>query len=235
MRLAQKAQNVLRGLAQRYGPKSIKRYLWNGEFFTGRWNCLDQTGDDSVHLQVEKYANHGGILDLGCGPGTTSIELNLAAYSFYTGVDISDVAIQKARTRALEAGRADRNEYCQSDIFTYEPARQYDVILYGDSIYYIPPRRIAPMLSRYSTYLTKGGVFIARMFDVSGKRRRILDTIESHCDVVEKHLHEQTQVCIIVFRPVPEVRRVTIANESATQTLPSATGRSSDDPRGAAT
>lgn len=196
---------------------------------------MDQTGDESVHLQVEKYANNGGILDLGCGPGTTSIELNPAAYSFYTGVDISDVAVQKARRRAQEAGRAGRNEYCQSDILTYEPARQYDVILYGESIYYVPPRRIAAMLGRYSAHLTSGGVFIARMFDLSGERQRILDTIESHFDVVEKHLHEQTQVCVIVFRPATEARRVTIANESATQTLTTATERSSDDPREATT
>jgi SAM-dependent methyltransferase len=204
MHLAQKARNVLRGLVQRYGPEKAKRQLWNGEFSTGRWNCLDQSGDESVHLQMEKYANGGGVLDLGCGPGTTSLELNPAAYSFYTGVDISDVAVQKARARAQELGRADRHEYCQSDILTYVPTRQYDVILYGDSIYYVPPRRIASMLARYSTYLTKDGVFIARMFDVSGKRQHILDTIESHFDVVEKHLHEQTQVCVIVFRPASE-------------------------------
>jgi SAM-dependent methyltransferase len=127
--------------------------------------------------------------------------LNLAAYSFYTGVDISDVAVQKAQRRAHEAGRGDRNEYCQADILTYEPARQYDVILYGESIYYVPSGRIAAMLARYSRYLTESGVFIARMFDVSGKRQHILNTIESHFDIVEKHINEKTQVCIIVFRP----------------------------------
>jgi 2-polyprenyl-6-hydroxyphenyl methylase/3-demethylubiquinone-9 3-methyltransferase len=162
---------------------------------------LDKTGDHGVHLSVEKYADNGGILDLGCGSGTTSIELNPGAYSFYTGVDISDVAVQKARKRAQEAGRADRNEYCRSDILAYVPARQYDVILYGESLYYVPLRRIAAMLARYSTYLTKRGVFIARMFDASGNRRRILDTIESHFEVVERHLHEQTHVCVVVFRP----------------------------------
>lgn len=200
-RLAQKIRNTLRGLVQRYAPPSIKRHLWNREFSTGRWTCLERTVGESVHLQVEKYANQGGILDLGCGPGTISVELNPETYSFYTGVDISDVAIQKARTRALEAGRGDRNEYCQSDILTYTPTRQYNVILCGDSIYYVANRQIVPMLCRYSTYLTKQSVFIARIFDVSGKLRHTLDIVESHFDVVEKHIHEQTQMCIIVFRP----------------------------------
>jgi len=225
MMLAQKIQNVLRGLVQRYGPESTKRYLWNGEFSAGRWNFLDKTGDESVHFHVEKYARNGSILDLGCGPGTTSIELNREAYRFYTGVDISDVAVQKARQRAQEAGRTDHNEYCQSDILTYVPARQYDVVLYGDSIYYVPPRRIAAMLDRYSAYLTSDGVFIARMFDVSGKRRYILDIIETHFTVLEKHLHKETGACIIVFRPVGW--RVTVANKSVEQTFLSSTERSS--------
>jgi 2-polyprenyl-3-methyl-5-hydroxy-6-metoxy-1,4-benzoquinol methylase len=203
-RLAQKIRNVVRALVQRYGPASLKRHLWNREFSTGRWTCLESTVGEGVHSQVEKYANHGGILDLGCGPGAISVEVNTEAYSFYSGVDISDVAIQKARKRAEEVGRADRNQYCQSDILTYTPQRQFDVILYGDSIYYIPNQQIAPMLCRYSTYLTKQGVFIARLFDVSGKHRRILDIVESHFDVVEKHLHEldgQPPMCVIVFQP----------------------------------
>lgn len=202
MTLVRKAHNFLRRLVQWYGPEPAKRHLWNDEFADGRWSCLEKTGDESVHLKVEKYADNGCILDLGCGPGTTSLELNPAAFSSYTGVDISNVAIEKARARAQETGRADCNEYCQADILTYEPARQYNVILYGDSIYYVPPRRIAAMLTRYSVYLSSRGVFIARIFDVSGTHRHILDIIESQCEIVEKYLNEQTHVCIIVFRPV---------------------------------
>jgi hypothetical protein len=75
------------------------------------------------------------------------------------------------------------------------------------------------------------------MFDVSGKHQHILDTIESHFDVVEKHLNEQTQVCIIVFRPTAETRgvNIAIANESAGQTLLSAAEKSSNDRRTSAT
>jgi len=201
MPLAEKAHNVFRGLAQRYAPQGIKRRLWNNEFFAGRWNCLDSTGEDPVNPYVEKYANHGCILDLGCGPATISTELKPDAYRLYTGVDISDVAVQKARIRALNVGRADRSEFFEHDILTYKPALLYDVILYGDSIYYIPPHRIVGMLQRYSKCLTSDGVFIARIFDVSGKLHTFIDTIESQFDVVEKHLNDTSQVCILAFRP----------------------------------
>ena len=186
MNLERKARNVLRALVQRYGSAAAKRDLWNSEFSSGRWSCLDVTGEESVHTQIEKYASMGHILDLGCGTGTTGIDLNPSAYRFYTGLDVSDVAVQKARTRAREAGRSDRNEYFQSDILAYVPTRQCDVILFRDSIYYVPPRRIATMLARYSNYLTQHGVFIVRMFDVSAKHRHILDTIEGHFEVDRK-------------------------------------------------
>jgi 2-polyprenyl-6-hydroxyphenyl methylase/3-demethylubiquinone-9 3-methyltransferase len=188
-------------MVQSYGPKSAKRHLWNEEFATGRWNFLDQAGEQSVHGTLEKYAGNGSILDLGCGSGTTSVELNADSYSLYTGVDIADVAVEKATARAQEAGRAGRNEYFQSDILTYEPARPYDVILFGDSIYYVPFSRIAAMLKRYSAHLTSRGVFVARIFDVSGKHQRIIDIIESHCETIEKQIGGKTNTCIIVFRP----------------------------------
>lgn len=205
MNLKQKTRNVYRMLVQKYGSEGAKRHLWNDEFTAGRWNCLDSTGEESIRDFVEKYANGGGILDLGCGSGTTGIELDPASYSFYAGVDISDVAIEKARTRALRAGGADRRKYFTADILTYVPDRQFDVILFGDSIYYIPLRRIVPMLSRYADYLTPTGVFAVRVFDVSGKRQ-ILDAIENNFVLVEKNLNEKTHVCNIVFRSEERVR-----------------------------
>ncbi|MGD0987072.1 MAG: class I SAM-dependent methyltransferase [Candidatus Sulfotelmatobacter sp.] len=204
MHLAKKARNVLRGVVQKYGPQSVKRSLWNAEFSTGQWDCLNTTGGEGAHPQVEKYANGGSVLDLGCGPGTIAVELNPASYTFYMGVDISDVAVEKAAKRAQETGRSERNQYRQSDILTYNPDRRYDVILYGDSIYYIPPRQVGAMLQRYSSHLTGNGVFIARLFDVSGKLRYTLDAIENHFDIVEKKINQETHVCIIVFRPAAQ-------------------------------
>ena len=207
MNLKLKAKNVFRMLVQKYGSEHAKQRLWNDEFVAGRWKCLDSTGEESIRFYVEKYANQGAILDLGCGSGTTGIELNPASYSFYTGVDISDVALIKAKARALEVGVADRREYCDADILTYVPERQYSVILFGDSIYYIPSGRIVSVLSRYAKYLSANGVFAVRLFDVSGKLLQILQLIESHFLVMDKQLNDQTHVCNIVFCPDDAARR----------------------------
>ena len=202
MALRQKARNVLRAFVQRFGPEYAKRCLWNFEFSSGQWNCLDRMGDERGHVQIEKHANHGHILDLGCGSGTTSVELNPAVYRSYTGIDISDVAVHKAKARAHEAGRSGHNEYYQANIATYVPRRQHDLILFGDSLYYL--HHIDSVLKRYSEYLSQDGVFLVRIHGVSGKLRHIFNMIENQYRVVETELRiiDGTTVGIIVFRPL---------------------------------
>jgi SAM-dependent methyltransferase len=202
MYIAEKARNVLRGLLQAYGIKSIKRSLWNFEYSRGRWDCLLTTVGDVVYGYIEKYANKGSTLDLGCGSGNTGNELDPTAYGDYTGVDISDVAIEIARRRTGENGRADKNKYLEADISDYVPTQQFNVILFRESLYYVPRARIKGMLDRYSQYLRESGVFIVRIWNVSAdsKTIEIVDTIESGFEVVEKYLSVQSNTGVIVFR-----------------------------------
>ena len=86
----------LRGLIQGYGTPKSKRRLWDNEFSSGRWDCLDDMRADCLYPLLEFYADGRSVLDLGCGPGTTANEIN-ARYTWYTGVDISEVALVKAR------------------------------------------------------------------------------------------------------------------------------------------
>jgi SAM-dependent methyltransferase len=206
MRGTEKVRNVLRGLLQRYGTESIKRRLWNHEYQRGRWNCLDSMDDDCVYAHIEKHSKNGSILDLGCGPGAVGTELNAAAYHSYTGVDICDVAIEKARNRARENRRNDKNAYFQSDILSYLPLQSYDVIFFGDSIYYFSWQRITEILTRYSKYLKQDGVFIVRTWTMKDKHQTIVRNIESHFDVVEKNSYAESRLVVIVFRP-PASRR----------------------------
>jgi SAM-dependent methyltransferase len=191
-----KVRNVLRGVLQAYGPQNIKRRLWNTEFAGGRWDCLESTPGDCVYEYVERYANNGRILDLGCGSGSTGNELALNAYREYVGVDISDVAIAKAILRTDQNGRAGKNSYMQSDIFSYVPSGRFDVILFRDSIYYIPRPKIVGMLRRYARYLTGKGVFIVRLWD-GGDDNRLVDVIESSFETVEKHAAESKAVVLV--------------------------------------
>jgi SAM-dependent methyltransferase len=205
--LTLKVRNVLRGLVQRYATTKIKTQLWDAEFSRGRWGCLDRPPGTCKHPHVEKHANNGSILDLGCGPGSTGNELTEHRYQSYTGVDISDVAIEKAKERAAEHGRADKNQFVRSDILHYVPTQKYDVILFGDSIYYVPRKRIVAVLDRYAKYLKAGGVFIVNLYGIN--YQAVADIIESNFDVLEKVLADESNVRVLVFPP--SVRRRTLS------------------------
>jgi SAM-dependent methyltransferase len=195
-----RTKNVLRGLVQRYGTESIKKYLWDYEFSSGRWNCLDNMNGDCVYRHVERHARGGSILDLGCGPGATGAELARHSYSSYTGVDISNIAVEKAIHRAQRDGRTDTNRYFQGDIGIYVPDKKHDLMLFGDSLYYLPWNSIPDTLERYAEHLTIGGVFIARIY---GRRfSRIMDAIESRFEVIERHTYPAggDEIFVLVFR-----------------------------------
>jgi SAM-dependent methyltransferase len=199
MYVIRKIRNVTRGILQMYGPKTLKRSLWDYEFSRGRWDCLEATPGDVVYPYVERYSNHGSILDLGCGSGSTGNELAIHTYGDYIGVDISAVAIEKAKIRSRENHRTEKNSYLQSDIFSYTPTKHFNVILFRESIYYVSRAKIKPMLDRYSSYLETRGVFIVRMIGGS-EVGEIVDTISTHFSVVERHISDDPQALVLVFR-----------------------------------
>jgi 2-polyprenyl-3-methyl-5-hydroxy-6-metoxy-1,4-benzoquinol methylase len=199
MRLTQKLQNVSRGILQRWGPTSTRRDLWNTEFANGRWDYIESTPNDFIYSFLTKYLRGGSLLDLGCGSGNTGAELEANSCSNYTGVDISDVAIEKAKVRAAQAGRAGQNRYFQADIVKYAPAANYDVILFRESLFYVPLARSKAMLHRYRKYLKPGGVIIVRICD-RHKYAAIIRTIENNFHVVEQHSPPGTTSILLVFR-----------------------------------
>lgn len=165
MTIHHKFKNAIRSLTQRWGSYRMKQRLWNSEFSNGRWECLEGTENDIIYEYLEKYCRNGCILDLGCGSGNTGCELNAQKYVHYTGIDISDVALEKARSRSEACQRSRMNHYIQSDISTFVPDEMYDVILFRESIYYLPLQQIVPTLKRYTPHLKEGGVFIIRWHD----------------------------------------------------------------------
>ena len=100
MNILRQTKNSLRGLLHRHGPEAMKRWIWNKEFASGRWACLDSMSDDCVIPYLNTHARGGSILDIGCGPGAIGEAIDPIAYRHYLGVDISDVAIEKARDKS---------------------------------------------------------------------------------------------------------------------------------------
>jgi SAM-dependent methyltransferase len=204
------AKSVIASFLKSYGPSKIKKLLWDKEFSAGQWNFIDDTTGDCVYENLEKYANNGSILDLGCGPGNTANELNANVYQRYVGVDISDAALEKARKRTVENGRGGKNIFVQGDFIAYTPTLQFDVILFRESMYHVPIARIKETLDRYASYLKKDGVFIVRIA-TSDKEHAgadkprptaMVQVMETEFDVVERHRYEGVaRPTVLVLRP----------------------------------
>ena len=131
--------------------------------------------------------------------GSTGHELHQGSYRAYTGVDISEVAVQRARQTSALAGRSDRNRFLQGDITTYVPDTKADVILFKDCLYYVPWRQVKAMLMRYSHHLADGGVFIARFASLE-KYAPLIGMIERDFAVLDKESFDRPPALVLVFR-----------------------------------
>ena len=211
MYIVRRTLTFVQGFLTSYGPSSIKKKLWDRDFSSGKWDFIDNTAGDCVYPFLEKYANHGNILDLGCGPGNTANELNSAAYKTYVGVDISEAALEKAVRRTKENGRADKNSFVVSDFLGYAPSQDFDIILFRESLYHVPYGQVKPILDKYSKHLKTGGVFIVRLY--AGDERpgvikprviRKMDLIKNNFDMVEYRRFDTPALpTVLVFRPRP--------------------------------
>ena len=71
---------------------------WDYQYAKGMWDGLrDQEMERLLVAKdmVERYVNGGNILEIGCGEGIFFNQIPENIYSFYEGIDISKVAIDK--------------------------------------------------------------------------------------------------------------------------------------------
>ncbi len=209
MYIVDRTVTFVRGFIMSYGPTGLKKRLWDKEFSSPKWDFIDNTAGDCVYPYLEKYAHNGNILDLGCGPGNTANELAADAYQTYIGVDISEAALAKATKRTEENGRASKNSFVNSDFLGYHPTREFDIILFRESLYHVPYGQVLPILEKFSKNLKSTGVFVVRLY--AGDHRpgviktRVtakLDLLKREFDIVESRQFDLPALPnVVVFRP----------------------------------
>ena len=104
------------------------------------------------------------MLEIGCGEALLQRRLVPNDYRRLVGVDISDVAINRAQVFA-----DNRVRYLVADMQDLELDEKFDAIIFTESIYYHP--RPHQLLQRYARFLDKGGVFIISIFRNKGSAR----------------------------------------------------------------
>ena len=134
------------------------------------WNCRYE-GDELLwtdrpnrFLVAEAGAlAPGRALDLACGEGRNAVWLAEQGWQV-TGVDFSEVALEKARLLAEQ--RKVQAEWIRADLFEYEPplaAFELVIVFYLQ----IPPERLRPILARMAKGIAPGGTFLLVAHDSS--------------------------------------------------------------------
>jgi SAM-dependent methyltransferase len=97
---------------------------WNERYDTSE---LVWKADPNVFLppEVDDLAP-GYALDLACGEGRNAVWLAARGWEV-TGVDFAEVAVAKAQRMADERGA--RGTFLTADVLSWEPPRQYDLVL----------------------------------------------------------------------------------------------------------
>ncbi|MGI0134223.1 MAG: class I SAM-dependent methyltransferase, partial [Candidatus Micrarchaeaceae archaeon] len=188
----------------RWDSLAAKQRAWDSEYEVGRWTYdrggQNNEGQEAIYRFIDRYNAGGSILDLGCGSGMTALEMK-CDFREYVGVDVSQVAVEKARaTLSREADRANKVRFFVSDISTFLPTGQFSVILFRESIYYVPQRRIKGMLERYCSYLGPDGVFIVRLCD-RYRYKSIVTILETELKITETYMPGDSTMAIFVCSP----------------------------------
>ena len=96
----------------------------------------------------------------------------------YTGVDISDKAINIART-----WEDDKTKFQSDDLMTFTPDRIYDCIIFNESLYYFD--NPLKLLSKYKPFLSKNGAMVISMWDYKVRNNKLWKSINSILDCTD--------------------------------------------------
>lgn len=134
------------------------------DYWEQHWRQAPATAPGSMatqppnpYLAVET-ANlaEGRALDAGCGAGAEAIWLASAGWHV-TAVDISVAALVRAAERAATSGVSDRIHWIETDLSTWNPENQLDLVM---SHYAHPAMPQLEFYARISTWVKPGGTLL---------------------------------------------------------------------------
>ena len=109
------------------------------------------------------------ILDMGCGGGTLCRSLAQFKLESYTGVDISNYAIERNISASDNGtkGQGISISYVESSLQSYTPPPRtsFDVIAFNEVLYYLDIHEACHQVKRYCQYLDHDGVIAVTMKD----------------------------------------------------------------------
>ena len=161
--------------------------VFDRDYAAGRWDLLfadeETPRNRTVADLIAGVAPQPAVLDIGCGSGRLAQLLTPLRPVRYVGVDLSRVALQRAR--ALGLGGC---EFVCSDFETWYPTERFNIVIFNESIGYA--RDPAATVSRFFGCLRVPSGFVVS-YHRSGNHtaiwRRIAGVAETIREVVVRN------------------------------------------------
>ena len=187
-------------ICQRKKDIPVSREVWDSQYMAGRWDYMAQLRELNRYSVIIGYLQHlkigGSILDVGCGEGNLLKRLCPEWYSKYLGIDISQVAIEKACQKVNE-----KSVFINDDAERYEPKEMFDVIIFNESLYYFynPVKTV----ENYVSMLNADGIIIISTFSNSKRAMTILKKIKDIyflLDETQTTNNSRTWLCSVLLK-----------------------------------
>jgi 2-polyprenyl-6-hydroxyphenyl methylase/3-demethylubiquinone-9 3-methyltransferase len=170
-----------------YRPERWSTAAWTDAYASGQldyYGELDELARYSVLVGYVGWSARSQpepprVLDVGCGTGLLRRLLDGMSWSEYVGLDLSEAAIESART-----GPTDRSQFVVGDVMTLDLGR-FDIIVVNEVLYYAADPRA--FLARMRAALSPGGVLLISMWRHAGDRQlwKLVDEVVPILDRVE--------------------------------------------------
>jgi 2-polyprenyl-3-methyl-5-hydroxy-6-metoxy-1,4-benzoquinol methylase len=159
------------------------RALWDQQYAEGFWDKILHSPTEegryaSVRSFIAKYSNGGNILEVGCGDGLLQVKIKEESYSKYIGIDLSQVAIDKAARL-----QSPKTSYRCADMEDFIPIDQFDLIIFNESIYYSGSP--IGLIRKYGKYLNRTGVLIISLTEQHALTAGIMKSIRDQHTVID--------------------------------------------------
>ncbi|MDA8174666.1 MAG: class I SAM-dependent methyltransferase [Nitrospiraceae bacterium] len=163
----------------------LSRISWNLQFKNGlRYKQV--TSPDLISL-VERLSK-GSILEFGCGEGHLPAALQPQYFHRYVGLDISDIAIAKARERTARIGLLNCR-FEQADMSKWQGASEpASLIVLEECLYYLSAVQAEIFLKRCFDCLTPDGSILVVIHD-NRKHSKTIEVCKEVCKVTEEKLN----------------------------------------------
>jgi 2-polyprenyl-3-methyl-5-hydroxy-6-metoxy-1,4-benzoquinol methylase len=177
----------------RFGPAKFRGFAFDEKFGQGGWNFA-AAGEIELATVVSCYLGSGDLLIMGCGGASILENLDIKGLGSVLGIDLSGEAI-----RLADRFSSDRVTFLQADMVNFVCPRSYDVILFSESLYYVPATQRASLLKRLAGHLKPGGAIIATFSQVR-RYRKIIENIRRQFLTLQARTFTGSNRYLMVFR-----------------------------------